>query len=292
MVILLITGVTSCGNRNSKKNGAVDMHTFDIALDWEGTYAGLLPAADCPGLYRMVALDSARFEMMDKYLERDGIYITKGDLKWGVDSLFIDGIGYAVGEGMLINGRDTLLQINRLLRLPDRYKQVRMIENCKGGDQAVMERYLENGKNNVSFKFKGMTYNLAPNDAVTQVQEYTDGKYWLQLEILDPAPEPVTTPIFFDGRQQHEFTIVSPTSYLYLSMSSPAYDVTYFNGDDGSSVMLLGDVWSRCLLLPQTEAWAKGAEYGDGANTWRANNVKATLTKSDTSKVYYKKIVK
>ncbi|HSH50375.1 MAG TPA: copper resistance protein NlpE N-terminal domain-containing protein, partial [Bacteroidales bacterium] len=43
-----------CCNFFKKESGAEDyppdMHTSEISLDWQGTYKGVLPCADCPGI--------------------------------------------------------------------------------------------------------------------------------------------------------------------------------------------------------------------------------------------------
>lgn len=46
-----------------------DMHTSANSLDWKGTYKGVLPCADCPGIETSVTLDSGNtYAIRTKYL--------------------------------------------------------------------------------------------------------------------------------------------------------------------------------------------------------------------------------
>ena len=51
--------LAACGNSAKTNNststdstatGVVDIHNAETSLDYEGTYKGVLPAADCPGI--------------------------------------------------------------------------------------------------------------------------------------------------------------------------------------------------------------------------------------------------
>ncbi len=47
LVMFLFT-FTAC--ENEPKSSTKDEHTAETALDYEGTYKGILPCADCPGI--------------------------------------------------------------------------------------------------------------------------------------------------------------------------------------------------------------------------------------------------
>ncbi len=87
--------LASCGGNAHKKAAASaeaettvpDMHTAEIALDYEGTYAGTLPAADCPGIEVRLALKpGGTYDLHTKYIDRNaefdetGVYAVKGNL--------------------------------------------------------------------------------------------------------------------------------------------------------------------------------------------------------------------
>lgn len=57
--------LAACGGNTQKKAaaggtetvaGMPDMHTAETSLDYQGTYAGTLPAADCPGIETRLTL--------------------------------------------------------------------------------------------------------------------------------------------------------------------------------------------------------------------------------------------
>lgn len=62
----------SCSGRSGRtnQNTPPDMHTAEIALDWQGSYSGVLPCADCPGIDTELKLDSDRtYRLISVYLE-------------------------------------------------------------------------------------------------------------------------------------------------------------------------------------------------------------------------------
>ncbi len=88
----------------------VDMHTSRIALDWAGTYEGLLSCADCAGIHTQLTLEpDGRFEMVTRRLVRDAAPSSaRGTFDWEADGNTIalsddaDGQRFAVGEGRLL----------------------------------------------------------------------------------------------------------------------------------------------------------------------------------------------
>jgi len=111
--------VTSC-NSNDKKQEAidaealdqteevVDMHTSQNALDWAGTYTGILPCADCEGIEKTITLlDDQSFFGKDIYLgKKDGDFDRRGYFKWDENGQVIllsddNNTSYFVGENTL-----------------------------------------------------------------------------------------------------------------------------------------------------------------------------------------------
>lgn len=62
----------------------IDMHTSQIALDWNGTYEGTLPCADCPGIKTTIVLkEDNTFSKHVEYLDRkDGTFDETGKIEW------------------------------------------------------------------------------------------------------------------------------------------------------------------------------------------------------------------
>lgn len=79
--------LASCGNSSKVNNIAnngdsitvTDMHNAENALDYQGEYKGVLPAADCPGIETTLTLNSDNtFTLHSQYLERDATFDEKG----------------------------------------------------------------------------------------------------------------------------------------------------------------------------------------------------------------------
>jgi uncharacterized lipoprotein NlpE involved in copper resistance len=93
---------------------APDMHNSRNSLDWAGSYEGVLPCADCPGIRtRLVLHGDGRFELSTQYLERQlAAQTASGRFTWNSmgSSITLDAAGsgqqFQVGEGRL-------LQLNR-----------------------------------------------------------------------------------------------------------------------------------------------------------------------------------
>ena len=60
-----------------------DGHHAQNSLDWQGTYEGTLPCADCPGIQTTITLSDANtFTLTSEYLERNTTIEDKGELMW------------------------------------------------------------------------------------------------------------------------------------------------------------------------------------------------------------------
>ena len=79
--------LTACGN-SEKKSGeadaasieASDIHNAETSLDCEGTYKGVLPAADCPGVETTLTLNADKtFALHQVYIDqKNGTFDEKG----------------------------------------------------------------------------------------------------------------------------------------------------------------------------------------------------------------------
>ena len=85
------------------------MHTSRNSLDLAGTYEGVLPCADCPGIkIRLTLANDGTFEKQSRYLDRDVVPRTeRGLFTWQADGNSISlaaggGQNFAVGKGFLI----------------------------------------------------------------------------------------------------------------------------------------------------------------------------------------------
>jgi uncharacterized lipoprotein NlpE involved in copper resistance len=95
-----------------RSDGAVPdaAHNSRNALDWGGTYEGVTPCADCPGIKTRLTLQrDGRFELSTQYIDRQPAPQTvRGSFSWdatgGIVTLEGPGQGqrFRVGEGRLL----------------------------------------------------------------------------------------------------------------------------------------------------------------------------------------------
>ena len=89
-VMILAAAITlvACGGNQQKKAVSekvkadavkVDMHDAESSLDYQGTYTGVFPAADCPGIdMRLTLKKDGTYSLHMKYLDRDSEFDEKG----------------------------------------------------------------------------------------------------------------------------------------------------------------------------------------------------------------------
>eukprot|EP01133_Synstelium_polycarpum_P010467 gene10467-12187_t len=60
------------------------MHSAQISLDWDGTYKGTVPCADCPGIETIITLNKDQsYSMETKYLEKGKkVSVENGTFNW------------------------------------------------------------------------------------------------------------------------------------------------------------------------------------------------------------------
>lgn len=116
IVIALVAGtlaVVGCASRNDGAAAAAapdPAHNSRNALDWAGTYEGVTPCADCPGIRMRLKLQrDGRFELSTQYLDRQATPQTvRGSFSWNAagNTITLDGAGggqqFRVGEGRLL----------------------------------------------------------------------------------------------------------------------------------------------------------------------------------------------
>lgn len=84
--VLILLNLTSCNNakESADDNKQADIHNSENSLDWAGTYRGITPCADCPGIKMELVLDSnLTYTSYRQYLERtDSVYEEHGNFSW------------------------------------------------------------------------------------------------------------------------------------------------------------------------------------------------------------------
>lgn len=79
----------SCSSTNQNTNTTnFDAHTSQNALDWEGTYYGVLPCASCPGIETELTISNNQtFILTRKYIDKKEIFTSKGTFIWSNNSI-------------------------------------------------------------------------------------------------------------------------------------------------------------------------------------------------------------
>ncbi|MGY6520661.1 MAG: copper resistance protein NlpE N-terminal domain-containing protein [Mongoliitalea sp.] len=107
----------SCQSEKSTVESSADMpyvlgDNSRTSLDWNGTYKGILPCADCEGIETKITIKSdGAFERSLNYLgKEDGIFFDRGTFEWdelGRSILLVsengDSQAYQVGENVLFH---------------------------------------------------------------------------------------------------------------------------------------------------------------------------------------------
>jgi len=89
-IIWLLFGLNSCKSRNQQQvdtSIAVQLATGDnsrTSVDWEGTYFGVVPCADCPGVEIRITLNKDdTYHISWKYQDRgDEMFQNSGKFQW------------------------------------------------------------------------------------------------------------------------------------------------------------------------------------------------------------------
>lgn len=115
-VIVTALSFTACnGNKQPAQkeeptSSVVDAaHNSRNALDYEGTYAGTLPCADCQGIYTEITLTGDQFKKKTVYqgkIEGENTFEESGEFSWNEDGSRITlnndpAEQYRVGENQL-----------------------------------------------------------------------------------------------------------------------------------------------------------------------------------------------
>jgi uncharacterized lipoprotein NlpE involved in copper resistance len=111
LVASLLALVGCASSHDGKAPAAPDpAHSSRNALDWAGTYEGVTPCADCPGIRTRLTLQrDGRFEIRTQYIDRQVAPQTaRGSFSWNAagNTITLEGAGggqqFRVGEGRLL----------------------------------------------------------------------------------------------------------------------------------------------------------------------------------------------
>lgn len=110
LLAALAIAVSACASNSVATTGAPDAaHSSRTALDWAGTYEGVMPCADCPGIKtRLTLRQDGSYEVASEYIDRKAaLRVERGRFVWlpGGNAVRLEGEArgqqFAVGEGRL-----------------------------------------------------------------------------------------------------------------------------------------------------------------------------------------------
>lgn len=97
---VVLGALTSCNN--AKSVGVDNEHTAQNSLDWNGTYSGVLPCADCEGIETELTINSDKtYILTTTYLGEDSQpEVKKGTFKWEGNNIRLSGIKKEEGSDL------------------------------------------------------------------------------------------------------------------------------------------------------------------------------------------------
>lgn len=143
VLTISVSALISCNSKASKINtGFEDHHTAQNSLDWQGTYSGVLPCADCSGIETGLTLNADNtYVLTTSYLGKQdsGANTLEGKFEWNGN--FINLLGIKEGE------RPTTYKVeeNRIRQMDLKGKEIK-------GDLAQNYVLKKNGNPNVEDK--------------------------------------------------------------------------------------------------------------------------------------------
>lgn len=129
----------------------------------DGIYEGILPAANCPGIYVMLAINGDQYELLEKYIAESETFVTRGSIEQKGKQLHLDNqMQFTPLSHELQCQHTTLKKISNQNELPEIYVSQLLKEN-QSGEDALIKLYSQKDKQYAEFHFKNNTYKLELN---------------------------------------------------------------------------------------------------------------------------------
>ena len=114
-IFALTLSLSACKSKSSSDKSSVPpAHSSQNALDWDGTYSGIMPCADCAGIETTLTLNrNSTYKLSTRYMGEEDIQavVKEGAFKWTEDgsTIVLESLNnneyptkYKVGENKLI----------------------------------------------------------------------------------------------------------------------------------------------------------------------------------------------
>lgn len=92
IITVVLCTILSCSSSNqTTEQSPPDHHTAQNALDWHGTYSGVLPCASCPGIETEITLNKDQtFVLTQEYQDKQSIFTSKGKFTWHNNNIHLE----------------------------------------------------------------------------------------------------------------------------------------------------------------------------------------------------------
>jgi uncharacterized lipoprotein NlpE involved in copper resistance len=109
-ITLLVAGLQSCKQKPSDADAVDKVHNSQNSLDWQGTYTGVIPCANCEGIKVQITLSDSTYQASYLYLghEKGEAIQISGKFSWDSTdgTIILENTDippyYKVGENRLI----------------------------------------------------------------------------------------------------------------------------------------------------------------------------------------------
>lgn len=114
-LLFVILGCQPPAQSEDSENTATDAHNSQNALDWNGSYSGTLPCADCAGIEtRLMLNQDLSYRIQTTYLGKDENNFEKeGTFSWNADGNTITLSDMEDGPRQYFVGENTLTQLDQ-----------------------------------------------------------------------------------------------------------------------------------------------------------------------------------
>lgn len=147
------------------------------------------------------------------------------------------------------------------------------------GENLNVTFFEDNKKMYVKIMHDSLDVTLKQENASAKGGEYLKDNYkWISKN---------NDAIFTDGENEMKLTLVSPLQYTF-SNDNNYITVAYIN-EPNKNLAFIKTKGQADVILKQTNAWAKGAEYENNGVKWHVQNNKGTLTKKGVTTEYTQK---
>lgn len=181
----------------------------------DGIYEGILPAADCPGIYVMLAINGDQYELLEKYIAEPETFVTRGNIEQEGKQLHLDNQMQFTNQTQGLLYQQTILKrISEQNELPEIYIS-QLLKEDQSGEDALIKLYSQKSKQYAEFHFRNNTYQLKLNLHNDSVDEYVDPEQHIKLSQPVPQLSSFQEFIFRNDTAVYTFTQLSPTNCIY-----------------------------------------------------------------------------